>query len=185
MGELVPRAWLQVSNALQQHQRDVEIGQLQPVVGDHVMSLSDAIGKVRSLLQAELDVDVGLARQLNDRDLQSCLEFCSLLERVFLYDGHFLRDPRVLIDLLKPLLHHNVVDPRLKFKKEFLVHSGDLSFDELWEQLQTDSILDHRLLPLLKAWSSPSHDERKEDDGVDGSGIAIGNDTINQQPNFG
>jgi hypothetical protein len=61
------------------------------------------VSKVRAVLQADPGVDVGLARQLDERGVQSSLEFWSLLGRVFLYDGHFLREPRLVIDLLKPL----------------------------------------------------------------------------------
>jgi GTPase SAR1 family protein len=161
MGELVPRSWLQVSSALQQHQLGVGSLQLEParsVIGDNVMSLADAVDKVRALLQTHLDVDVGLARQLDERGVQSSLEFWSLLGRVFLYDGHFLREPRLVVDLLKPLVHHNILDFRFGFKKEFLVDATDCSCDELLELLQSDSILDHHLLPRLKAWASAAPD---------------------------
>ena len=159
MGELVPRSWLQVSDALKKQRHDVQSQQLQPaqdVIGDCVMSLSEAVIKVRALLQTRLDVDVGLARQLDERGVQSSLEFWSLLGRVFVHDGHFLRDPYLIIDLLKPLVHHNTVDPRFGFKKEFLTSPTDVSCDEWLELLQKESVMDHRLLPKLEAWSSSS-----------------------------
>jgi hypothetical protein len=151
MGELVPRSWLQVSDVLQRQS-------VHAVIGDHVMSLADAAGKVCAVLQRQVDgdVDVGLARALDDRGVQSSLEFWSLLGRVFMYDGHFLRDPRLLIDLLKPLLHHNIVDPRFGYNKQFLTNAADFSCEPLLELLQNKSVLDHRLLPKLKAWSSPA-----------------------------
>ena len=78
---------------------------------------------------------MGLARQLGEGGVQSSLEFWSLLGRVFVHDGHFLRDPYLIIDMLKPLVHHNIVDPRFGFKKKFLTNPTDFSCDEWLEQL--------------------------------------------------
>jgi hypothetical protein len=75
---------------------------------------------------------------------------------VFLYDGHFLRDPRLLIDLLKPLLYHNILHFGSGYKSDFLINTADLFCDGLLELLQKESVPDHLLLPKLKAWSSPA-----------------------------
>jgi GTPase SAR1 family protein len=115
MGELVPQAWLQVNHALQKQQQQQEA---HDGIGDCVISVGEAVGKVRSLLQAELGVDLGLARRLDSKGVQSSLEFWALLGRVFVHDGHFLRDPRLLVDLLKPLVHHDVTNRT--FRKECL-----------------------------------------------------------------
>jgi hypothetical protein len=92
---------------------------------------------------------VGLARRLDSKGVQSSLEFWSLLGRVFVHDGHFLRDPRLLVDLLKPLVHHDVTNRT--FRKECLVNATDASCDELLALLQKHAELDHRLLPKLKS----------------------------------
>ncbi len=148
MGESVPLSWLQVGDALQKHQH------AQDYIGDCVMLIAEAAGKVRSLLQAELGIEVGLARRLDEGKLKSCLEFWSLLGRVFVYDGHFLRDPRLLVDLLKPLVHHNIMDPRSGFREGFLVKTTDFfSCNDHLELLENRALLDHRLLPKLKSWS--------------------------------
>ena len=75
---------------------------------------------------------------------------------MFIHDGHFLRDPCLLIDLLKPLLHHSIMGLKSGFRKEFLVNATDSSCEEFLELLQKDAVLDHRLLPRLKAWSLSS-----------------------------
>jgi GTPase SAR1 family protein len=154
MGELVPETWLQVSEALQkQQQRQLE-EEVHDGIGDFVISVKEAVGKVRSLLQTELGAGFGQARGLDSKGVQSSLEFWSLLGRVFVHDGHFLRDPRLLVDLLKPLVHHDVTS-RL-FRKEFLVNATDFSCDEPLALLQKHAVLDHRLLPKLKSWASSS-----------------------------
>ena len=149
MGEQVPVSWTQVNAALQQQQT-------QPVIGDCVMSLEEAVPKVRAALQLQLDVDVEFARRLDGAGVQQSLEFWSLLGRVFVHDGHFLRDPRLIINLLKPLVHHNVLDRKFKFRELFLVNATDVSCDRLLQQLHSQALLDHRLLPHLQAWAKSS-----------------------------
>jgi hypothetical protein len=100
----------------------------------------------------------GLARRLDSKGVQSSLEFWSLLGRVFVHDGHFLRDPRLLVDLIKPLVHHDVMNRT--YRKEFLLNATDFSCDELLELLQKDAVLDHRLLPKLKSWTLSSAQAR-------------------------
>ena len=149
MGEQVPVSWMQVNAALQQQQT-------QPVIGDCVMSLEEAVPKVRAALQLQLDVDVEFARRLDGAGVQQSLEFWSLLGRVFVHDGHFLRDPRLIINLLKPLVHHNVLDRKFKFRELFLVNATDVSCDRLLQQLHSQALLDHRLLQHLEAWAKSS-----------------------------
>ncbi len=149
MGEQVPVSWTQVNAALQQQQT-------QPVIGDCVMSLNEAVAKVRAALQLQLDLDVEFARRLDGAGVQRSLEFWSLLGRVFVHDGHFLRDPRLIINLLKPLVHHNVLDRKFKFRELFLVNATDVSCDRLLQQLHSQAVLDHGLLPYLVAWAKSS-----------------------------
>jgi hypothetical protein len=91
MGEAVPQSWLQVSHVMQQAQDSV---------GDCVMPLEEAVSKVLAAVQSRPEAEVGLARRLDFQGVQNSLEFWSLLGRVFVHDGHFLRDPRLLVDLL-------------------------------------------------------------------------------------
>jgi GTPase SAR1 family protein len=102
MGEQVPVSWLQVKEALK-HET------VRDVVGDCVMSVGDAAVKVQAALQqGQVEVDIERARALPVEDVRSCLEFWSLLGRVFVHNGHFLRDAWFVIELLKPLVHHSV-----------------------------------------------------------------------------
>ena len=148
MGEPVPQAWLQVNDMLQKQQQQPE-KEVQDGIGDSVISVKEAVGKVRSLLQTELGAGFELGRGLDSQGVQSSLEFWSLLGRVFVHDGHFLRDPRLLVNLLKPLVHHDFTS--LLFSKEFMVNATDFSCDEPLALLQKHAELDRRLLPKLKS----------------------------------
>jgi GTPase SAR1 family protein len=150
MGEAVPRSWVQVIRAMQQAQDSI---------GDCVMPLDEAVSKVRAAVQSRPEAEVDLALRMNSQGLQSSLDFWSLLGRVFVHDGHFLRDPRLLIDLLKPLVHHDVLDESTHadgFRQQCLARPSDISSDNLLKQLHKDAVLDHRLLPHLAAWSRSS-----------------------------
>jgi GTPase SAR1 family protein len=152
IGELVPQIWLRVMNALEQKQA-------QDVIGNSVMSLADAVSKVRVLLQTQLDDEFGQEKQLEDQDLQCSLEFWSLLGRVFVHDGHFLREPRLIIDLLKPLVHHNILHP--KFQTDFLVNPSDFSCYSYLRHLHDYAVLDHRLLQKLAVWATSSPEAQR------------------------
>jgi GTPase SAR1 family protein len=158
MGEQIPVSWLQVKAALQ----------LQPVrtaLGDLVLPLADAVAKLSSVLKTELGVDVALARRLNARALHGCIvNFWSPLGEVFVHDGHFLRDPRLIIDFLKPLVHHKVNSRA--FWTEFCANPNDDSFNwnsmkGLLTKLQERAVLDHRLFSVVKPWASASTSARK------------------------
>jgi hypothetical protein len=53
-------------------------------------------------------------------------------------------------------VHHDITGLKSGFREKFLVDSTDFSCDEFLELLQKDAVLDHRLLPRLKAWSLSS-----------------------------
>ena len=52
---------------------------MQDGIGDSVVSVKEAVGKVRSLLQTELGAGFELGRGLDSQGVQSSLEFWSLL----------------------------------------------------------------------------------------------------------
>jgi hypothetical protein len=153
MGEQIPVSWLQVKAALQ----------LQPVhvaLGDSVLPLTDAVAVLSSVLKTELGVDVALARCLNSRALQKCIvNFWSPLGEVFVHDGHFLRDPRLIIDFLKPLVNHDVQS--IAFSRNFCTAEYDGSLGEALADLQERAVLDHRLFSVVKPWASASTSARK------------------------
>jgi GTPase SAR1 family protein len=170
MGERVPQSWLQVSDALQKQQKQRQQQQQQQppapahdqagdCIGDCVISLEDAVSRVRALLQTRLEVEVGLARGLDRRGVQSSLEFWSRMGRVFVHDGHFLRHPRLVVDLLKPLVHHDILNQSSHkdgYRQQCLAEPTDFSSDELLNLLHKDAVLDHCLLSHLAAWVSLS-----------------------------
>jgi hypothetical protein len=96
--EQVPQSWLQVGDALQKQQHACD------GIGNCVLPAAEAATKVRSVLQAELGIDVGLARLLDEGGVKSSLEFWSLLGRVFIHDRHFLSDQRIKNRLQEQLL---------------------------------------------------------------------------------
>jgi GTPase SAR1 family protein len=152
MGEAVPQSWQQVAAALQQAQDNI---------GSGVISLRVAVSKVQDVIQTRPEAEVNFARRLDSQGVQNSLEFWSLLGRVFVHDGHFLRDPRLLIDLLKPLVHHDVLDQSTHkdgFRQQCLANPADISSENLLNQLHKDAVLDHHLLPHLAAWRSSSTD---------------------------
>jgi GTPase SAR1 family protein len=151
MGEPVPMSWLQVKEAL-------KIEAVRKDVGDCVISVGDAAARVRNALQGQPGVDVDKARMLRDADIQRCLEFWSLLGRVFVYNGHFLRDVTFVIELMKPLVHHSVTGRM--FKQEFCEGSFD-DMNHCLKKLQDDAVLDHRLLPHFKSWASSSPEAQR------------------------
>jgi GTPase SAR1 family protein len=143
MGELVPSSWLQVKMALEQQCVSDQFG-------SGVLPIQEAISKLSILLKSNIGIQVDLARNLDHRDLQRCLEFGSLLGWVFLNDGHFLREPRLIIELMKPLVHHQVTGR--KFRQQFCSGSFDGMGDCL-QKLHDHSFLDHRLMRCFKAWT--------------------------------
>ena len=152
MGEQVPVSWLQVKEAL-------KLDVVRQRVGDCVVSVGEAAVRVRAALQqGQFDFDVEGARALPVEDVRSCLEFWSLLGRVFVYSGYFLRDVRFVIELLKPLVHH-IVTGRA-FLQEFCTGSFD-GMDGCRLQLQRNAVLDHRLLSQFKAWAAASPEAQR------------------------
>jgi GTPase SAR1 family protein len=159
MGEAVPLSWLQVADALQEQEQRLQPQQQVALnsIRNCVISLSDAVKKVRALLQTLPDADTGLARRLDDEGVRSSLKFWSLLGRMFVYEEYFLLDPRFLVDLLKPLVHHNVKEDR-RYRKEFCTvapeHLGVLN--TLLDDLEQRAVLDRRLLSYLTVWPKSS-----------------------------
>jgi GTPase SAR1 family protein len=152
MGEQIPVSWLQVKEAL-------KLQAVRDVVGDCVMSVGDVAVKVcAALQQREFEIDVERARALPVKDVRRSLEFWSLLGRVFVHDGYFLRDAWFVIELLKPLVHHSVTSR--KFMQDFCTGSFEGMSDSL-QQLQHAAVLDHRLLPRFKAWAAASPQARQ------------------------
>ncbi len=84
--------------------------------------------------------------------------FLSLLGLVFVHDDHFLHTPRLIIDFLKPLVHHKV--PSMDFSKDFCTAKCGASFDEARRLLQVRAVLDHRLLSVVKPWASALPSDR-------------------------
>jgi hypothetical protein len=85
--------------------------------------------------------------------IENCLKFHHLLGNVFVFNDHFLRDPALLIELVKPLVHYKVKEISERFFKDGIeaVHfQPDLTC------LDENAELSLGLLNCFKAWSSTS-----------------------------
>jgi GTPase SAR1 family protein len=147
MGELVPVSWMQLKEALAHES-------VKECLGNCVISVEDAAAKVRGVLeQSPLDVGFDKARLLKQQDVQIGLHYWSIVGRTFVHNGHFLRDPWFVIEMMKPLVHPNVCSR--KFETGFCKGS----FDDVrgcLRLLQDESVLDHRLLTHFKLWADMS-----------------------------
>jgi hypothetical protein len=138
MGEPLPKWWQVVLDALQ------EGGTSAP------MRKADAIQRVRQAVPALISSEVWAA-----------LQFWADLGRIFVYGDFVLPNPRLLVDLIKPLLHH---DPPFLLDDACSQEDKDLLLPSCCERsvrilcsgylrlLKFQAVLDKRLLPLLKSW---------------------------------
>jgi hypothetical protein len=146
VGEEVPYLWVEVIAALK------DPGCV-AIFGNSILSMELALSKtkcaVKQLRGHSPHADLG---NVSDQELWECLEFCSSLGLVFVYEKHFLRDPKLLVELLAPIAH-GVFES--KFAALFMTSKACSLFenDILIHDLYENCMLDHRLLHCFKAWS--------------------------------
>lgn len=146
MGEEVPQSWIEVMHALQDTNCFA-------IYGNYILSMELAVSRTKSALeQLRRQSPHADCHNLSDRELCECLEYCDSLGLAFVYKGHFLRDPKLLVELIKPLVHDALKDdyPALFMTSQACnACENDLFLLDLHEK----SVLDHRLLRCLKAWT--------------------------------
>lgn len=149
IGEMISTNWMDVVNVFEH-------------LGDAVLSRASALALVRQHLPQ-------LARlmSLSDAALWSIIEFWSDVGRVFVYESQVAREPKTLIALLKPLLHHKPLETMQSHQHQHLVAPASLSSDGarnelegLLRRLQTDDELSLQLLSHLIAWRDLTTDQR-------------------------
>jgi GTPase SAR1 family protein len=138
IGELQPRWYNDVLSELRKQKGGKFIW------GDSVVSLADACNRLVAV--------TSISRQTLSK-LEWCLKFHHLLGNVFVFKDHFLRDPALLIELVKPLVHYKVSEIPVKFftadsKKQAARYDQDL------KSLQDTSELSLGLLRCLNAWNA-------------------------------
>jgi hypothetical protein len=149
MGEMIPSKWIAIAEVFKHF-------------GDSVLSRRDAITLVRQHFNPMMH-----HANLNDDEIWSIIDFWSLVGRIFVHDLQVLRDPSILISLLKPLLHHKPLQMmRLPVYQNLLVQSSlqradtRVELSSLLNQLDSLDELPLQLLDHLSAWSDLSSEQR-------------------------
>jgi hypothetical protein len=119
--------------------------------GDSIVSLADACDRLERV--------ASISRQPRSK-IEWCLKFHHLVGNVFVFQGQFLRDPALLIDLVKPLVHYDVSQIPDKFFKADRRRQAEEYRADL-RCLQDTAELSVRLLHCLKAWDSTSAGRRE------------------------
>jgi len=162
MGEKLPGWWLSVLHALQ------EGDARNPMLKTLSMRKADAIRHVRravpelSSLHKRQDF-ASTDGEVSDVNIWSALQFWADLGRIFVYEDFVLPNPLDLLQLIKPLLHHDPPfllhetcsedDKKLLLSscRELSSPSRDACMGYL-KRLKNQAVLHRGLLPLLPAW---------------------------------
>ena len=139
MGDVLPEYWQVALDALQKGGARDPLGK------------ADAMQLVREAVPA-----------LSSTEVWTALQFWADLGRIFVYGDFVLPDPLRLLDLIKPLLHHDppflLSDACSQDDKKLLLSSCRESFSlgsacsGYLRLLKAQAVLDRSLLPLLPAW---------------------------------
>jgi hypothetical protein len=149
MGELLPKEWLDVAHVL-------------PSLSDGVLSMSQACAQVRNAFQtASLNFSCG------EEEIVRIIRFWSRIGEIFVYQSLVLRDPRMIIDLLRPLMHHHPMQMLLNPEHPpFLVDDARLRkrhvATECLRRLALKNEIDVRILDLMTVWQPLSDAQREE-----------------------
>jgi hypothetical protein len=144
MGEQLPVWWQLALNALQEG------------AAREQMSKAVAIDRIRRAVPA-----LASREQHPDSGIVQIMLFWADLGRIFVYGDIVLPDPLVLVDLIKPLLHHDptfLLDDACSKDDRALLLPGcrELSSRDacmaLLRLLKNHAVLDRGLLPLLSTW---------------------------------
>jgi len=122
IGERVPMAWTKVDAALDklQHQS---------------LTVSEACREILQIMEQEPEgSSSALKSKMSEGEVLEALEFWSQLGRVFMRDGQVFPKPQLVVDLIRPLVHHKPMNllenkERLGLLKEESCRPGAL-FDE-------------------------------------------------------
>jgi len=148
IGELLPQDWLQV--------KDVFSASLAPV-----SSRAEAVAAIRAGLQS-----IGSLASFADDELWFIMRFWSGVGEVFVYRGLVLKDVSVMLELLRPLMHHRPTS-MLAVGNEYsalLLPDSRIRHRDAVEECLLDLETHHRLhlslLPHLAAWSACDGEQR-------------------------
>jgi hypothetical protein len=145
MGEQLPGWWLLALNALQ------DGGSSEPI------HKAVAIVRIRQAVRA-----LSSPEAHPDSSIWAIVRFWADLGRIFVYEDFVLPDPLRLVELIKPLLHHDppfLIDDECSEEHKALLLPGchELSLRSVClgylRRLKHQAVLHCGLLPLLRAWT--------------------------------
>jgi hypothetical protein len=98
IGERVPMAWTMVDSALDKLQQQS-------------LTVSDTCREILAIMDREPPGSLlALKSKLNEDEVEDALEFWSQLGRVFMRDGQLFPKPQLVVDLIRPLVHHKPIN---------------------------------------------------------------------------
>jgi GTPase SAR1 family protein len=157
VGESVPMSWIRVEEAIDKLQQQS-------------LTVSEACREILKLMQTELQGSSSVATTLlNEIDIEEALEFWSQLGRVFMQDGQLFPKPQLVVDLIRPLVHHKPMNllnntERLGLLKEPSLQSGAL-YDEARQHLQVlearNEVHEDFLAKHVTSWSQLSEQQAR------------------------
>jgi hypothetical protein len=146
MGQQLPGWWLLALNALQEG------------ASSEPMTKAAAIECIRRAVRALSSPDAH-----PDSSIWAILTFWADLGRIFVYEDFVLPDPLRLVELIKPLLHHDppfLMDEACSEEHKALLLPGcsELSSRSVClgylRRLKHQAVLHRDMLPLLRAWTT-------------------------------
>ena len=128
VGERVPMAWTRVDAAIDKLQQQS-------------LTVPEACIEILKVMGSEPQGSVAAVKsRLSEEEVVDALEFWSQLGRVFMQDGQLFPQPQLVVDLIRPLVHHKPMNllsdtERLGLLKQESLRPGAL-FDEARQHLQ-------------------------------------------------
>ncbi len=152
MGEMISSSWITIADVFKNF-------------GDSVLSREQAIALVRQ------HISPAFGPSLNNDALWRVICFWSFVGRIFVYESQVVRDPRTLIALLKPLVHHEPLqmlirhqhmlpDEQMLDPNSFITSASLYQLESLLRTLQEKDELSLELLQHFKAWKHLNFDQR-------------------------
>ena len=155
VGERVPMAWTRVDAAIDKLQQQS-------------LTVPEACREILKVMDSEPQGSVAAVKsRLDEDEVVEALEFWSQLGRVFMQDGQLFPQPQLVVDLIRPLVHHKPMNllsnmERLGLLKEESLRPGAL-YDEARQHLQLlaarNEVHEDFLMRHVTSWSKLSQQQ--------------------------
>ncbi len=128
IGERVPQAWIRVDAAIDKLEQQS-------------LSVAEGCHEILKIMELDMkDHQPSSKLKLADSDVMDALEFWSQLGRVFVQDGQLFPQPKLVVDLMRPLVHHKPMNLLYDTERMGLLKQQSLQpsalFDEARQHLQ-------------------------------------------------